>query len=320
RVNLIGILSRRLILHYLGDSNPIDNAIIESQSTESTQSVLTSLSKTNQSNTTKNGVAGLIDNESLISSGEGLLISLIPSIKSKIANFPVLYILSGLLDQELENITLSSQLYMAEGGNIKTQSQSTGQELYTLGTGKTSFGEQGSSSADTSGDDIDEQKDGKQQQVMKERKKMQGLLSVEFHILLTIAIYGILSEIATGGKWKSYLLKDSINEHLRDSNSNLLSQGNNLSSNQKLTFNEDFSQLNKEIIGQSGIKIKDIHSGTIDKLKIFQSPALARLRFAILADYTIEVLNISLFISDTNERVVNISTLPSEIGLMGDVS
>lgn len=41
---------------------------------------------------------------------------------------------------------------------------------------------------------------------------------------------------------------------------------------------------------------------------------------AILADYTIEVLNISLFISDANERVVNISTLPSEIGLIGDVS
>ncbi|KAA6329727.1 MAG: hypothetical protein EZS28_053577, partial [Streblomastix strix] len=101
RVNLIGILSHRLILRYLGDSNPIDNAIIESQSTESTQSILASLSKTTQSNTIKNGINTV-----------------------------------------------------SEGGNIKTQSQSTGQELYTLGTGKTNFGEQGSSSADTSGDDI----------------------------------------------------------------------------------------------------------------------------------------------------------------------
>ncbi|KAA6400582.1 MAG: putative Serine/threonine-protein kinase TIO [Streblomastix strix] len=245
RVNMIGILSKRLLAHYLSDSTPIDHAIIEAKLIKSN---IANLYVQNASRSGESGLHGR-DDSYLTLNKQGLLQSLIPSIRSQTCNFPLLFILS-------------------EGGNIKIQSQNEGYDLSAL-VGNTNFGDTEQSEQDTSGDDQSEE-------------------------------YG---EAATGGNWSTYLYKESIDEHLRDSRYNSASVGNDYSTTQGVgPVGQGKPQTlgyNENLIKQQGIKIKDIYSSAYGSYKIFQSPALAKLRFAMARfslnfDIRIPIIDFSL--------------------------
>ncbi|KAA6383209.1 MAG: hypothetical protein EZS28_021263, partial [Streblomastix strix] len=193
---------------------------------------------------------------------------------------------------------------MAEGGSMKTQSQNEKQDLYTLGIDNANFGDVAISEQNSNKDNISEVDDEENWMEKKnEKKNIQGLISVEFHILLAVSLYGFISEAATGGNWSTYLLKESIDEHIRDSRYNLASVGNDYSTTQGVgPVGQGKPQTlghNENLIKQQGIKIKDIHQDAKQSLRRFQSPALVRLRFAMARfslnyDLRIPIIDFSL--------------------------